>query len=810
MTTPTIPNGETQFFPIIYEGNGAGQRVGKFVPFTDNGTIANSCLFNSADSAYLTRTPSSSGSGTTFTVSFWFKIGKLGHSGDLFSNSPSGSAANIFYLTHHSDNTILIHGFNSGGGFTLNLQTTRTFEDTSKWYHLLCAVDTTQSTSTDRVKLYIDGSQITAFSSTTYPGSSDNFGTNQSGVPQLFGRYNYDGTRYHDGYIAEANMVDGTALTPSTFGVVDTSTGRWIPKTLTGITYGTNGFRLKFQDSSALGDDTGGGGNDFTATNLTATDQRTDSPSNNFPTIRPYNPSYSQTFSEGNLQHATGGTNVGYPVVSTLRPKESGKFYAECRISATPGGNTIAVGCYQQEDLHNYSSGNAYPGNANYGSGLWISSSPYVRWNGQTSYANYTPFTFSAGDVIGLALDLDTGLLSFYDDDNGLIGSVTYDRTKSACFGAMSNTTITFIWNFGDNPTFNGNETAGGNADEDGNGNFFKSVPTGFKVLKQDNMPETAKGITGFTWIKARDSALNWNTYDSSNGVFNRLVLNSTSSILNTQGGVSKFLKGGIVVGDTTNVNNSGSSMMSYNWVANGGTTASNTDGSITSTVQANTTAGFSIMQYTGTGSNATVGHGLSSAPDWVMLKNLDQSSSGSGDWMLWHKEIPNTKYLSINDADAPATLASAWNSTSPTSSVISIGTATRTNNSGDNHIIYAWHEVDGFSKFGKYVGNGVVDGPFIYTGFKVKFLMHKANNGAYWYIYDTTREPNNPVLFPLFANATTAESSNVYGIDLLSNGFKMRQPTGYGGNYSGVEVYYWAFAEHPFVGDGTSPTTAR
>ena len=128
---------------------------------------------------------------------------------------------------------------------------------------------------------------------------------------------------------------------------------------------------------------------------------------------------------------------------------------------------------------------------------------------------------------------------------------------------------------------------------------------------------------------------------------------------------------------------------------------------------------------------------------------------------------------------------------------------------SSANCVAYCFNEVDGFSKFGKYTGSGSNPGPFIYTGFKVRWLMHKANNTASWYIYDTVRNENNPLLFPLFANTTATESTNVYGIDFLSNGFKLRQPTGYGGNYSGVDVYYMAFAEHPFQ-DGTSPVTAR
>ena len=145
---------------------------------------------------------------------------------------------------------------------------------------------------------------------------------------------------------------------------------------------------------------------------------------------------------------------------------------------------------------------------------------------------------------------------------------------------------------------------------------------------------------------------------------------------------------------------------------------------------------------------------------------------------------------------------------TAPSSSVISVGTSMSA--STEPMILYCWHGVDGFSKFGKYTGNGVVDGPFVYTGFKPRWVLHKANNAASWYLYDSARETDNPLLFPLFPDTTVAESSNIYGIDFLSNGFKLRQPTGYGGNYSGVDVYYMAFAEHPFVGDGTNPTTAR
>ncbi len=807
MATPTIPNGEEYFFPVIYSGNGQGQRVGKFVPFTDSGTIANSCMFDDGDSAYLSKTYGSAGtSQKKFTFSCWVKRGFVGNDFLTFFNV-GASSGSYFVLGFNSGtyaNAIQFYNW-TGSAYTLRRITNRTFEDTSKFYHIVVAIDTTQATASDRVKLYVDGDEITSFQTSVDP--SLNLDTLVGSADSYY--VGSDSSNHFDGYLAEVNYVDGTALGPETFGVTDTSTGRWIPKTLTGITYGTNGFRLKFQDSSALGDDTSGNGNDLTSTNLATTDQRTDSPTNLFPTIRAYNPSYSQTFSEGNLQHATTGTNVGYPVVSTLRPKGSGKFYAECRISTTPGGNTIALGCYAQEDLHNYSSGNAYPGNANYGSGLWIAGTNYLRWNGQTGFVNSPTFTFSAGDVIGLALDLDTGLLSFYDDDNGLIGSVTYDRTKSACFGGMSNTSVTFIWNFGDNPTFNGNETAGGNTDGDGNGNFFKSVPTGFKVLKQDNMAETAKGVSGLVWTKNRDAADNHQLYDSSRGKQLVLASNATSAEATVTDGLQRFLAGGQQIEDSDAINTAGESFVSWNWVANGGTTASNTDGSITSTVQANTTAGFSIVKYTGTGSNATIGHGLSLAPSWIMVKNLSQGDA----WKVYHHKVssdPQTDYLVLNTTGAVVDDATVWNDTAPTSTVFSIGTHTDVNTSSENYVAYCWHEVDGFSKFGTYKGNGSTDGSMIYTGFRPSFVLIKSTSTQYWMTQDSTRWKFNPTDKPLFPANTDAESGlGAQNLDFLSNGFKCRG-TSATQNSSSHTYIYMAFAEHPFVGDGTNPVTAR
>ena len=250
---------------------------------------------------------------------------------------------------------------------------------------------------------------------------------------------------------------------------------------------------------------------------------------------------------------------------------------------------------------------------------------------------------------------------------------------------------------------------------------------------------------------------------------------------------------------------------MSWNWVANGGTTASNTDGSIASTVQANTTAGFSIITYTGTGSAGTVGHGLSSAPEWVMTKS--RSNDTNDGFTIYHTGLTSASYyVDLSKTNAEASASVVWNGTAPTSSVFSIGTASGTNNNSYTYVAYCWHSVDGFSKFGSYTGNGSADGPFVYTGFKPAWVMTKRTNSTgSWIIMDSKRSQFNQMSDYLLADSTAAEvgSSGTVDIDFLSNGFKLRSnPNGFNG--SGDVIIYMAFAEHPFVGDGTSPVTAR
>ena len=724
----------------------------------------------------MTRTPSSAGTRTKFTVSVWVKLGSnFGTRRFIFYAAASGN--NFSGIEISANNSFRMYASDGSGSIDLDLESSRTLEDTSKWYHLLAVFDSTQSTASDRAKMYIDGDQITNFSTSTFNLVQDFQFQGTNNVLNVVGGWNSSlggspATYAFDGYMAEMNLVDGSALTPDTFGVTDTSTGRWIPKALTGITYGTNGFRLKFQDSSALGDDTSGNSQDFSVNNIVAGDQTTDSPTQNHATLNANPTASGGTLSEGNLKLVTN--NTGYNVkYATLKPK-TGKYYAEFTIGS---GGAAMIGV-QDANVLNTATSSYFPYGYGYG---WYEGNGNVYDENVAVVLSGTSYT--SGDVIAMALDLDNQTLKWYKN-NSLAYTVGLNGTDIVmAVGDYANADdATITCNFGQK-------------------SFTYTPPTGFVALQQDNLPETAKGVSGLVWIKSRDTASAHMLFDSTRGPQLRLKSDSTSAEALSQGTVTKFLKGGYAVGNQTAVNKSGDSTVAWNWVANGGTTASNGDGSISSTVQANTTAGFSIVEWTGDGGQSTVGHGLSGTPKVVIQKRLSSTS----DWWFYTTALDGSYdygKLNVNGSFAAQSAGSAPTSTTFTSHGWG---------SSDNLVAYVFHEVEGFSKFGSYTGNGVADGPFVYTGFKPAWLLVKSNNAANWYLCDAARSTMNPVTTFVHPDRTDADYTNFgRGFDFLSNGFKVRQESGYGANYSGVVTFYMAFAEHPFVGDGTSPVTAR
>ena len=312
-------------------------------------------------------------------------------------------------------------------------------------------------------------------------------------------------------------------------------------------------------------------------------------------------------------------------------------------------------------------------------------------------------------------------------------------------------------------------------------------------------------------WHKLRSGILSHMTYDSTRGVTKRLHIDQdvAEAVESAAGTVTAFTSDGFTVdaGTSTDVyvNDGSRTYVSWGWKANGGTTSSNTDGSITSTVQVNQEAGFSIGTYTGTGSELTVGHGLGAVPKLHITKKLNAADA----WNVYHESIGNTHGLRLNSTDAKEDFG-FYGDTSPTSSVFTVGGVTdndRLNTNGGSYVFYSFAEKQGYSKIGSYVGNGSTDGTFVYTGFKPAWVMCKSTaSTSDWYIYDNKREGYNVDNDHLLANSTAAEAT-ADEIDMLSNGFKLRIAT----DPNVAEAYvYMAFAEHPFVSSAGVPTTAR
>ena len=312
-----------------------------------------------------------------------------------------------------------------------------------------------------------------------------------------------------------------------------------------------------------------------------------------------------------------------------------------------------------------------------------------------------------------------------------------------------------------------------------------------------------------WTWIKSRtgsESTQQHYLYDSVRGATKYLQ----SSTLNAEGtksnGLSAFASDGFTVGDDNANNASSSTYVAWNWKA-GGSASSNGNGSITSSVSVSTDAGFSIVSYTGTGSNATVGHGLGAVPSMIITKARTPSGRS---WGVYHASLGNTKNLYLDGNDAVSTGGTFWNSTTPTSSVFSVGTAGDSNGSTYTLIAYCFAEKKGYSKFGSYTGNDNADGTFIYTGFAPAWVMIKRTNSTNdWLILDRKRNTINPSDERLLANSSNAASTANTMVDFLSNGFKPRST--YGGiNGASDNFIYMAFAESPFVNSNGIPNNAR
>tara|TARA_R100001082_G_scaffold76020_1_gene44120 strand:- start:25 stop:1092 length:1068 start_codon:yes stop_codon:yes gene_type:complete len=315
-------------------------------------------------------------------------------------------------------------------------------------------------------------------------------------------------------------------------------------------------------------------------------------------------------------------------------------------------------------------------------------------------------------------------------------------------------------------------------------------------------------------WIKERNGAEDHCIFDSSRSGSERLSPNTTGATWDDASNVTSFDSDGFSVGSSDQLNDSGNTQVAWCWKVNGGTTTTN-DASSTSVgnqdsvYQVNTTAGFSIGTYSGASQVGTMAHGLSAVPHVMIVK----CRSDAEPWEIYHHKntsAPETEYIRFDSANGTADSAHIWNDTAPTSSIFTVGNTGSGNESNKTYVFYMWKEIQGYSKFGSYTGNGNADGAFVYTGFKPAFVIQKQSsaNGEYWMMKDNAREPHNQADANLYPNANNAEG-DTNGIDLLSNGFKCRT-TGAGSNASTATYIYMAWAEHPFVSSEGVPTTAR
>ena len=460
--------------------------------------VANSLRFDDGSSPYLTKAVSSTSNRRTFTYSTWVKRSSLSGSAYPRLFNPFVDSNNFFDIYFRNTDALQIYSY-SGGSDNIDLVTTQLFRDVSAWYHIVIAVDTTQGTNSNRVKVYVNGSQVTSFSTSTYPGENADLQINVDGVSHVIGRNESGDNNYFDGYMAETVLIDGSALAPTSFGEFDEDSPTiWKPKSVSGLTFGTNGFYLQFkqsgtsQNSSGLGADTSGNDHHFAVSGLAATDQSTDTCTNNFATLNPLASGYysSATFSEGNNKIIS---QKYASIVSTIAVSR-GKWYAEMRstdISAGTGFMGITSNLPNASNYEAYNQSGSIVGYGVAGNG-----SAYGNGGGFGSWGSW-----DNNAIIMMAVDLDNNKLYWGVDgtwgnssdpsagSNG--GSITAaSSTKQGVYwffcNSQTNDNATLEYNFG-SPHY---AISSGNADANGHGNFEYAVPTNFFSLNTKNLAE--------------------------------------------------------------------------------------------------------------------------------------------------------------------------------------------------------------------------------------------------------------------------------------------------------------------------------
>ena len=568
-TTRTAADTTKYFDTILYEGNGNGQKVGQFQPFTDVFTVGNSALFNEANADHLKRTPAGAGSLVTWTISTWVKRGKLGISCYFIGTNDGGknmtfgfgAANNLYWQLGTGDS------YNGPNTVHMKLQTTQLYEDPSQWMHVVLKYDSTASTpSASGIALYVDGVQIENLAAEVYPAQNYASGWNSANEMLIGAVYNTETDEQNmDGYLAETVFIDGQALTPSSFAQTDTSTNRWVPKAVTGLTFGTNGFYLNYADGNDLGDDESGNTNDWTEVNLDTTNKSNqfyDTPTRNFATMDPGR-SINETMSKGNLLGTSGGA-TGQVRTPDAMGVSSGKWYFEYLMTnGTTNERTMYI---TQEDVaisatQIRSTTGHYSGYYSYDGNAMTPGDPTSTTGVSTSYGN----TYTSGDVISCALDLDIKAIWWGKNgtwqNSATEAEIEAGNVSNAAQGDLANgewyptmqnnATFAAQMNFGQHIYFDGTALS---KDTTADGYFRHSVPDGFKAIQVDNFTASGQFISAFSWIKNRDATDNHMLFDRVRGVSKDLHSNDAAAEVTNVETLQNFLSGGIEIGNNVEV----------------------------------------------------------------------------------------------------------------------------------------------------------------------------------------------------------------------------------------------------------------
>ena len=785
------------------------------------------------DSGYLKRTPSGAGNRATWTFSTWIKITKLGTStnsdqpgGILNAGSGSGNQ-DTFYRLNYSQTKL----FSSSGAANFFFST-GLYRDTSTWYHVVWKHGSGTST------VYVNG--VAASGATA--SVSGNTAINNSVQHVIGGSSNTLGETPLKAYLAETIMIDGTALDPDSFG--ETKNGVWIPKDASGLTFGTNGFHLKYESSSDLGNDSSGNNNDWTAVNLSTHDQMLDTPTfnsdsngGNFATLNPLNTRGSTAvatqLTEGNLKWTPGATQDETSGTMSIGASGVDKVYIE--VYCENNSDTGWFGVYDQKDgtlMNAVVQSTASSVRFKPRTGQKVTAGTSSNYIGNGSEVTITDTIFQ------MAVDMDAGKIwwgkaNAWGSDGG--GSPTDSNVAFTTLntdgtyllfthtGGASIAQPDWVFNFGQDGTFAGNKTAQGNSDDTGYGNFYYSPPTGFKALcsgnvsvvdevdpaqTDDDYPQKLVDATiytgtgsekavavgwqpNLTWVKERGGANDNKLTDSVRGATKALESNTNTAETTDAQGVKAFTSTGFTLGTDAVYNNNTDTYVAWNW-------------------KEGADYGLDIVTYSGTltGSGVVnISHSLGAIPE--CLWHMRRTGAGGA---IRHKDLTDANYIISNNDTMSGSSGTGWGksaqgSKSGNGNMTALGTSSTfttnytglLNENGNTYVTYVWRGIEGFSKFGSYVANGSsTDNAFVYLGFRPAIIITKGTRyGDGYNIHDNATSPFNLADTVLQPNTSSAELSN-YNIDMLSNGFKVRDGDGDLGS-NGVKYIYMAWAENPF-----------